>query len=68
MPFAATWMDPETIIRSALSQRKTSTIPYHLHVESKRSDTSELAYKAETVLQINQKQTYGYQRGNEREG
>jgi len=52
MPFAATWMDLETIIPSALSQRKTNTIWYHLHVESKRNDTTELIYKTETVLQI----------------
>ena len=33
MPFAATWMDLEIIIPSKV--RKTNTIRYHLHVESK---------------------------------
>ena len=36
MPFAATWMDPETVILSEVSQRKTSIIWYHLHVEFKK--------------------------------
>ena len=35
MPFAATWMDPEIIILSEISQRETDTIWYHLYVESK---------------------------------
>ena len=35
MPFAATWMDPEIIILSEVSQRKTDIIRYHLYVESK---------------------------------
>ena len=34
-PFAATWMDPETVILSEVSQRKTDIIWYSLHVESK---------------------------------
>ena len=34
MPFAATWMDLEIIIRSEVSQRKTNIICYHLYVES----------------------------------
>ena len=35
MPFAATWMVLEIIIISEVSQRKTNSIFYHLHVESK---------------------------------
>ena len=35
MSFVATWMDPEMIILSEVSQKKTSTIWYPLHVESK---------------------------------
>ena len=47
MPFAATWMDLEMIILSEISQRKTDTIWYHLHVESKKNDTNALIYKTE---------------------
>ena len=34
LPFAATWLDPEIIILSEVSQRKTNIIRYHLYVES----------------------------------
>ena len=35
MPFAATWMELETLILSEVSRkRKTNTICYHLHLES----------------------------------
>ena len=34
-PFAATWTDPEMIIRSEVSKRKTSIILYQLYVEAK---------------------------------
>ena len=33
MPSAGTWMDLEIIILSEVSQRKTSSIRYHLYVE-----------------------------------
>ena len=36
LPSAATWMDLEGIMLSEISQRKTSTVCYHLHVESKK--------------------------------
>ena len=35
MPFAATWMDLETIVLSEVGQTETDTVWYHLHVESK---------------------------------
>ena len=35
MPFAAIWMDLESIMLSELSQRKTNIV-YHLHVKSKK--------------------------------
>ena len=36
MPFAATWMDPEIIILSEVSQRKTNILCFHLYVEYKK--------------------------------
>ena len=36
LPFVAIWMDLENIMFSERSQRKTNTIWYHLHVESKK--------------------------------
>ena len=36
IPFAVTLMDLEIIILSALSQRKTNIIYYHLYAESKK--------------------------------
>ena len=39
MIFAATWMKLEVIIISQVSQTKTNTICYHLHVEYK-NDTN----------------------------
>lgn len=37
MPFSITWMDPEVIMLSKISQRMTNTIDFHLHVESKKN-------------------------------
>ena len=36
LPFVATQMDLEGIMLSALSQRKTNTVCYHLYMESKK--------------------------------
>ena len=36
IPFVATWMDLEMIIRSEVSQTKTNIIWYHSYVESKK--------------------------------
>ena len=33
MPFAATWMEPETLIPSEVRKRKTNTVYYHLYLE-----------------------------------
>ena len=47
MPFAATWMDQETIILSEVNQAKTNIIWYYLYVESKKDDTNEVIYKTD---------------------
>ena len=36
LPFGAIWIDLETVTPSELSQRKTSTVLYHLYLESKK--------------------------------
>ena len=54
MLFAATWMDPEIIILSEVSQtEKTNIIWYHLHVETnKKNDTKELVCRTEINTKI----------------
>ena len=52
MPFAATWMDLESIILSEVSQTGSRDIIWHpLFVESKRNDTNKLTNKTETDSQ-----------------
>ena len=42
LPFAATWMDLESIMLSEnVRQRKTNTVGYLLYLESKKNTTSE---------------------------
>ena len=36
LPFAETWMDLEGIMLSETSQKKTNTVWYHIHMESKK--------------------------------
>ena len=48
MPFAATWMDLETVIQSEVSQKKKDK--YRLHVESKKKGTNGLIYKTDLEL------------------
>ena len=45
MPFAATWLNLESILRSEVSQTKTNMIQYHLHVETEKNDTKYLFTK-----------------------
>ena len=47
MPFAATWMDLEIIILSAVSQKEKD----NYHTISLKYDTNELIYKTETDSQ-----------------
>ena len=53
MPFAATWMDLEIVIFSAVSQTKTNIIWYRLYVESKKNGTKyTFIYKTEVESQM----------------
>ena len=65
MPFAATWMDPEIITLSEVSQkRQTNIIWYHLYVESKKKKTKHTnLFTKQKETHRHSKQTYGYQRG-----
>ena len=49
MPFAATWMDVETVILSEVRKRQTYDIAYMWN--PKRSDANDLIYKIETDSQ-----------------
>ena len=51
MPFPAEWMDPEIIILSEVSQRKTNTI-YVTYMWNPKDFTNESTYKTETDSQI----------------
>ena len=48
MPFAATWMDPEILILSEVSQTETNIIWYPYMWNLIKNDTNELIYKTET--------------------
>ena len=65
MPFAATWIDLETIILSEVNQTKTN-IWYHLHVESKNMIQMNVFTK-QKLTHWQSKQTYGFWRGKWRE-
>ena len=62
LPFATTKMDPEGIKLTELSQRKTNTISFHLHVLSKKIN-EEKGKKTQT-LKIQTLGTDGSQRGS----
>ena len=51
-PFAAMWMDIDSVMLSEVSQteKETNIIRHHLYVES-RNDTNEFKYKTEKDLQ-----------------
>jgi len=52
MPFVATWMDPEIIILSKVSQRQIYDITYTWNL---KNSTNELIYKTETDSQTENK-------------
>ena len=45
LPFSATWMDPEIIILSEVTQRKTNIMLYHLSRESEKKTQMNLFTK-----------------------
>ena len=61
MPFAATWMDPEMIILTEVSQTKTEKYMIS-YVEPKKRIHINLFIKQKQTYRL-RKQTYGYQRG-----
>ena len=52
LPFATTWMDLEGIMLSEISQRKSNTLCYHLHVESKKFFIKQMNITKQTDPQI----------------
>jgi len=66
MPFAATWMDPETVILSETRQTENSNIsediPYMWH--PKRNHTNERIYKAEADSQTSRMNLWLHWRKN----
>ena len=52
MPFAATWMDLETVILRNKSERKTNNHTWFTYgIQKKKKDTNELIYKTQTDSQ-----------------
>ena len=68
MPFAATWMDPEAIIISEVSQIKTNIFWYCLYLKSKKKHTNELIYKTETDSQTQKTNLFVITKGKREEG
>ena len=65
-PFAATWIEPETLILSEITQKKKNTICYHLYLESNihtneicTSDLSSLSWANCPPPEKEKKQTLG---------
>ena len=53
MPFAATWMDLEIIILSAIKSERERQIPYDIaYLWNLKYDTNEFIYKTEIDSQI----------------
>ena len=61
MPFPATWVDPEILMKS-VRLRKTNIIQYHLDVESKKKKMIQINLFIKKTHR-HRKQTYAYQRG-----
>ena len=67
MSFTATWMYLEIIILSEVSQKKTNTIWYHLHVESKIQHKWAYLQSRNRLTDIRE-QTCGYREGKNGDG
>ena len=48
LPFVTTWMDLEGIMLSEISERKTSNVWFHIHVESKKEMNREQTKQNQT--------------------
>ena len=59
MPFAATWIDLESVILNEVSQKRRNIVWYPLYVESEINDANELTYKTKQVHKL-RKQAYGF--------
>ena len=59
MPLAATWMDLEIVILSAISQQRKTNIIYYLHVESKKKKIQMNLFTKQKQTHRHRKQTYG---------
>ena len=57
--FAASWMDPETIVLSEVSQRKTNTIWYYLWVEFKICHKCTYLWNSDRLTDIQREQACG---------
>ena len=60
MSFAATWMDPQIIILSEVSQ--TENDKYHVYVDSKKKQQMSLLTKLKQIHR-HVKESFGYQKG-----
>ena len=59
MPFAATWIDLESVILNEVSQKRRNIVWYPLYVESEINDANELTYKTKQVHKL-RKLAYGF--------
>ena len=60
VPFAATWMDPEIIIESEVSQRQTNVMIVFIYKWSLKNDKNKLFFFFSKQKQTHRKQTYVY--------
>ena len=66
MPSAATWMGPEVILLSEISQKEKNKYIYHLYVNLKIKRIQWNLFTKQKRAHRHRKQIYGYQRGKGR--